>query len=206
MKNIKRFAWLKNETNKSNGSLQCRLIFFLCRKQKKKLLNFSHIGIPIWRSIYSMINHLGRKAAFHHPWINVNRKFVLFEFDDRRARCPLIKRFADSLRSNMKCEFLLIIEIVGDFLFQNEEKKIWKKLFIISFLLVDDKFIHGSIFFRLVVDFDLYTGKYYPVLYLNDYWNLLADYYPVNNTFEYGEIHETSFSMKWFSLFFSFFN
>nr|ACF75522.1 cleft lip and palate associated transmembrane [Philodina roseola] len=33
-------------------------------------------------------------------------------------------------------------------------------------------------------EFDLYTGKYYPVLYLNDYWNLLADYYPVNNTFE----------------------
>jgi len=33
-------------------------------------------------------------------------------------------------------------------------------------------------------DFDMYTGKYYPVLYLNDYWNLLADYYPVNNTLE----------------------
>lgn len=34
-------------------------------------------------------------------------------------------------------------------------------------------------------EFDLYTGKYYPVLFLNDYWNLLADYYPVNNTFEF---------------------
>ncbi len=39
-------------------------------------------------------------------------------------------------------------------------------------------------FYNLVVDFDVYTGKYYPVLYLNDYWNLLADYYPINNTFE----------------------
>ncbi|CAF2523828.1 unnamed protein product [Rotaria sp. Silwood2] len=33
-------------------------------------------------------------------------------------------------------------------------------------------------------DFDIYTGKYYPVLYLNDYWNLLTDYYPVNNTID----------------------
>ncbi|CAF0827981.1 unnamed protein product [Rotaria sordida] len=33
-------------------------------------------------------------------------------------------------------------------------------------------------------DFDVYTGKYYPVLYLNDYWNLLSDYYPVNNTID----------------------
>jgi hypothetical protein len=37
---------------------------------------------------------------------------------------------------------------------------------------------------HLDVDFDVYTGKYYPVVYLNDYWNLLADYYPINNTFE----------------------
>ncbi|CAF1480758.1 unnamed protein product [Rotaria magnacalcarata] len=34
------------------------------------------------------------------------------------------------------------------------------------------------------VDFDAYTGKYYPVLYLNDYWNLLSDYYPINDTID----------------------
>ncbi|CAF4666804.1 unnamed protein product [Rotaria sp. Silwood1] len=34
------------------------------------------------------------------------------------------------------------------------------------------------------VNFDVYTGQYYPVLYLNDYWNLLADYYPINNTID----------------------
>ncbi|CAF0977717.1 unnamed protein product [Adineta steineri] len=33
-------------------------------------------------------------------------------------------------------------------------------------------------------EFETYTGRYYPVLYLNDYWNLLVDYYPVNNTLD----------------------
>jgi hypothetical protein len=33
-------------------------------------------------------------------------------------------------------------------------------------------------------DFGVYTRKYDPVLYLNDYWNLLVDYYPINNTFD----------------------
>ncbi|CAF0939732.1 unnamed protein product [Brachionus calyciflorus] len=32
------------------------------------------------------------------------------------------------------------------------------------------------------VEFDKATGKYYPVLYLNDYWNLNADYQPINDT------------------------
>jgi hypothetical protein len=35
-----------------------------------------------------------------------------------------------------------------------------------------------------VFDFDVYTGKYDPIIYLNDYWNLLVDYYPINNTFD----------------------
>ncbi|CAF1566869.1 unnamed protein product, partial [Didymodactylos carnosus] len=34
------------------------------------------------------------------------------------------------------------------------------------------------------IEFDMLTGKYYPVLYLNDYWNLLSDYYPINNTMD----------------------
>ncbi|CAF1488397.1 unnamed protein product [Rotaria magnacalcarata] len=34
-------------------------------------------------------------------------------------------------------------------------------------------------------DFEIYTGKYYPVLYLNDYWNLLSDYYPINDTMDH---------------------
>lgn len=32
------------------------------------------------------------------------------------------------------------------------------------------------------VEFDKVTGKYYPILYLNDYWNLHEDYMPVNDT------------------------
>jgi hypothetical protein len=35
---------------------------------------------------------------------------------------------------------------------------------------------------RLVVEFDKISGKYYPIVYLNDYWNLHSDYQPVNNT------------------------
>lgn len=35
---------------------------------------------------------------------------------------------------------------------------------------------------RLVVEFDKISGKYYPIVYLNDYWNLHSDYQPVNST------------------------
>ena len=33
-----------------------------------------------------------------------------------------------------------------------------------------------------VVEFDKVTGKYYPIVYLNDYWNLNSDYQPINDT------------------------
>ncbi len=32
------------------------------------------------------------------------------------------------------------------------------------------------------IEFDKVTGKYYPILYLNDYWNLHRDYMPINDT------------------------
>lgn len=32
------------------------------------------------------------------------------------------------------------------------------------------------------IDFEPSTGKYYPIVYLNDYWNLLRDYQPINET------------------------
>lgn len=32
------------------------------------------------------------------------------------------------------------------------------------------------------VDFEPITGKYYPIVYLNDYWNFLRDYQPINET------------------------
>lgn len=32
------------------------------------------------------------------------------------------------------------------------------------------------------IDFEPVTGKYYPVVYLNDYWNFLRDYQPINET------------------------
>lgn len=32
------------------------------------------------------------------------------------------------------------------------------------------------------VEFDKVTGKYYPILFLNDYWNLHEDYMPINDT------------------------
>lgn len=35
------------------------------------------------------------------------------------------------------------------------------------------------------VEFDKVTGKYYPILHLNDYWNLHEDYMPVNDTLNY---------------------
>lgn len=34
----------------------------------------------------------------------------------------------------------------------------------------------------LVITFENITNKYYPVLYLNKYWNLASDYMPVNET------------------------
>ena len=32
------------------------------------------------------------------------------------------------------------------------------------------------------IEFDEETGDYYPVIYLNDYWNLAQEYMPLNET------------------------
>lgn len=32
------------------------------------------------------------------------------------------------------------------------------------------------------INFEPNTGKYYPIVYVNDYWNLLRDYQPINDT------------------------
>ncbi|KAF7488402.1 Cleft lip and palate transmembrane protein 1 -like protein [Sarcoptes scabiei] len=32
------------------------------------------------------------------------------------------------------------------------------------------------------INFESTTGKYYPIVYLNDYWNLMRDYQPINDT------------------------
>ena len=32
------------------------------------------------------------------------------------------------------------------------------------------------------IEFDSESGGYYPILYLNDYWNLAQDYMPINDT------------------------
>lgn len=34
------------------------------------------------------------------------------------------------------------------------------------------------------VEFEPTTGKYYPIVYVNDYWNLMRDYMPINETVE----------------------
>ncbi len=34
----------------------------------------------------------------------------------------------------------------------------------------------------LDVEFDKVSGKYYPIIFLNDYWNLHEDYMPINST------------------------
>lgn len=35
---------------------------------------------------------------------------------------------------------------------------------------------------REYIDFEPTTGKYYPIVYMNDYWNLQRDYMPINDT------------------------
>ncbi|XP_076306429.1 putative lipid scramblase CLPTM1 [Tachypleus tridentatus] len=35
------------------------------------------------------------------------------------------------------------------------------------------------------IDFEPTTGKYYPVVFLNDYWNLMREYQPINKTTKY---------------------
>ena len=32
------------------------------------------------------------------------------------------------------------------------------------------------------IDFEPTTGQYYPIVYLNEYWNLMRDYMPINDT------------------------
>ncbi|XP_067136586.1 putative lipid scramblase CLPTM1 [Centruroides vittatus] len=39
------------------------------------------------------------------------------------------------------------------------------------------------------IEFEPITGKYYPVVYVNDYWNLMRDYQPINETTEYLPLH-----------------
>ncbi|XP_022809418.1 cleft lip and palate transmembrane protein 1 homolog [Stylophora pistillata] len=41
------------------------------------------------------------------------------------------------------------------------------------------------------IAFENITGKYYPVLYLNNYWNLACDYMPINETTKTLELHLT---------------
>ncbi|CAF3245984.1 unnamed protein product [Rotaria socialis] len=62
----------------------------------------------------------------------------------------------------------------------------WHSNMTINLLEDQSSWMKGSIPPPLdkYVDFDAYTGKYYPVLYLNDYWNLLSDYYPLNDTID----------------------
>lgn len=41
------------------------------------------------------------------------------------------------------------------------------------------------------VQFELTTGKYYPIVYMNDYWNLIRDYQPINETVKEIELRLT---------------
>ncbi|KAH9380566.1 hypothetical protein HPB48_017324 [Haemaphysalis longicornis] len=41
------------------------------------------------------------------------------------------------------------------------------------------------------VEFEPTTGKYYPIVYLNDYWNLVRDYQAINDTTEWLELQLT---------------
>lgn len=41
------------------------------------------------------------------------------------------------------------------------------------------------------VEFEPTTGQYYPVVYLNDYWNLARDYQPINETTEWLDLQLT---------------
>lgn len=42
-----------------------------------------------------------------------------------------------------------------------------------------------------LIEFEPVTGKYYPVVYLNDYWNFARDYMPINETVEELELDLT---------------
>ena len=42
--------------------------------------------------------------------------------------------------------------------------------------------VYYKTMFSLVLEFDVETGGYFPILYLNDYWNLAQEYMPLNHT------------------------
>jgi hypothetical protein len=48
------------------------------------------------------------------------------------------------------------------------------------------------------IEFEPKTGKYYPVLFLNDYWNLARDYTPINETVSKLPIHLTFHPLSMF--------
>ena len=41
---------------------------------------------------------------------------------------------------------------------------------------------NGVLLFLSDIEFDFETGGYYPILYINDYWNLAQEYMPLNVT------------------------
>lgn len=55
--------------------------------------------------------------------------------------------------------------------------------------IIDDHtpWVQGSIPAPLdeYIQFEPTSGKYYPIVFLNDYWNLMRDYQPINDTVEY---------------------
>ena len=54
--------------------------------------------------------------------------------------------------------------------------------------IIDDHtpWVRGSVPVPLdeFVEFEPTTGQYYPIVYVNDYWNLMRDYMPINDTVE----------------------
>ncbi|XP_054158677.1 putative lipid scramblase CLPTM1 [Oppia nitens] len=61
--------------------------------------------------------------------------------------------------------------------------------------IIDDHtpWVRGSVPVPLdeFVEFEPTTGKYYPIVYVNDYWNLMRDYMPINDTVDKINLHLT---------------
>ena len=72
----------------------------------------------------------------------------------------------------------------------------------ITINIIDDHtpWVRGSVPAPLdeYIQFEPVTGKYYPIVFMNDYWNLMRDYQPVNETIEQLDLHLQFYPLSMF--------
>ncbi|XP_058944990.2 putative lipid scramblase CLPTM1 [Pocillopora verrucosa] len=140
--------------------------------------------------IHVYVTKTGRSPDPMHPKFNklavVNRSLLLTVYRKKRVHktVNLLTGVADANPDIVQApDSKMPVEIIS----------YWHPNLTIN--LMDDQtpWVQGSVPQPMdeFLAFENITGKYYPVLYLNKYWNLASDYMPINETTKTLELHLT---------------